>query len=669
MSNYENLLSKFISNKTEIPSASFQSIEKKLNQITDIINKDNSFKNILIYGQVQSGKTLFFTSLMMKLIEQDSKSIFIVLSNSNTRLMLQTYNRVIDEFKLVNSDVNIFLYEDYKNKNQMIFNSESDIPNIFFALKQEDHLTNLLDLLKSKYPNRKVFIIDDEADVAAVPEFEFKLDYKSISELVKKIILTFERNGVVYFPITATPFDNLAIDDKLLKPQYIICLEKAKGYFGLSKLSYLLNSFDYDINVNVASFIDKENKYYLPLELIYAIITFLVQWYERTLNNNPYKPVMLINYEWKIESQEISLSGVTMLIDDIINGLCDEQVQYILNKYYNTINLTDLKCFFSTINESNLIIRTLNNSINSKQKEHDVLLDQYNKDYAQIIIGCNKVSRGVTFKDLSLCYLYSEIPIRPLSILLQQARWFGYRNNIESNLKLAIPDYFEDYYILASNYIEYQMYLINNSCSFKNIEECFLNFSHPAPFLLQTVKKNYSEKDFHRSIWTVAISINNSYTEEKIFDLFNMNQFNWTLNNGNLVCEFNSLDHLLEVTNLQEEELYRKLYDLTTFGRTFNEKQIIKKNKNRKWIIRLINHDGEKQIACDRKAMHYEDLRTAYEEISIHNYNDEFNDDYFEYFTLDFIKLRIWKYNNYKEKKISSEGNIKTVFRADFINK
>ncbi len=191
--------------------------------------------------------------------------------------MLQTYNRIKDEFALIKAEVNLYLYEEFKNKNQMVFNVANDVPNIFFALKQEDHLNGLLDLLKTRYSNRKIFIIDDECDVAAVPEFEFKLNYKAISELIKKIIMTFNKNGVVYFPITATPFDNLAIDDKLLKPQHIICLEKAEGYFGLSKLANLLNSYNYDINVNVASFTDKNNDYFLPLELIYAIITFLVQ--------------------------------------------------------------------------------------------------------------------------------------------------------------------------------------------------------------------------------------------------------------------------------------------------------------------------------------------------------------------------------------------------------
>lgn len=124
----------------------------------------------MLLGKVQSGKTRTFISILA-LAFDNGFDVAVVLSKNSKALIEQTAKRLGSEFKMFVDDGELEIYDImHSPKTFNTFELESKL--IFVAKKQTDNIARLEKLFIESCPelgrNKRVLIIDDEADSASV---------------------------------------------------------------------------------------------------------------------------------------------------------------------------------------------------------------------------------------------------------------------------------------------------------------------------------------------------------------------------------------------------------------------------------------------------------------------------------------------------------------------
>lgn len=232
----------------------------------------------LAIGDVQSGKTVNYTSLCNKAIDTGYKIIIVLAGRTNT-LRKQTQKRLEKDFigcmkndavqqkgeivptitagvgnygNVGSNTVEAFtsnLYDFSKKLADATTISINDrmSPKVFVVKKIKSVLENLADWLRNSNRNVPIdvpmLLIDDEADDASVNTREDSSP-TTINACIRTILKLFTRK--TYLAITATPFANILInpyvegsdkiDPDLFPEDFIYCLPTPSDYIGSEKL-------------------------------------------------------------------------------------------------------------------------------------------------------------------------------------------------------------------------------------------------------------------------------------------------------------------------------------------------------------------------------------------------------------------------------------------------
>lgn len=576
----------------KISSFSENETKNKINLILEKI-KGKRFSNILVYGQVQSGKTMFFTTLIFSLIDKYINPSIVILCDNNSKLMDQTYSRIQNDINKISStkDIALYKFEEYKN---LITEEQAtkSIPRIYFCLKQKDHLDNLKRIFTKSEFNKNLVIIDDESDVASV-----SCEKGTINKSITTMIDTAINKGwiVNYFPITATPYDNCSVDfNTKLKPNIIIALNSDAGYFGLQKFHSILNNPESNNIINIS-------------------------------NNDISLNDCISDFSANILCQYKNKKHLTLLINnEIVNEKQNELCDYIKKKLKN----------------EEIIVSPLNATGKSKIFGEYLSIDDNNIYNSQIIVGCNKVSRGVTFKNLDYMFLDGSNNIS-ISTLLQRARWFGYRKNID-NLKIYLPEIYQNYFIEIADLAMLQNHILKNKIilnpyAYNILRHNFRNFKN-------LIYSNYQIKDNNKFkiMWYDDAWKEYDNDFKKIINI--LKEYPCEKINNNLVFKFKNIN------------AFGNNIDIIT--KIINDKSsYIINDKNKSIIIRCIDCNKNYKFKSNiRKILKFDNKEC----ISVHNYNDEYNDKFFNSIVIDLIKFKSWKIKN-NNKNIKNNYNYKII--------
>jgi hypothetical protein len=209
----------------------------------------NELKKGLVIGYVQSGKTANYTGLIAKAIDAGYR-IVIVMTGIHNNLRRQTQLRLESELGLSESidsqtENETFLLTgsqltggDYAPRfpNQIL----EKVNGIFVIKKNVNILKQLIDWLPPNFAG-PALIIDDEADQASINTNLNNRDEGAPSETnmyIRMLLKSFFKNRT-YVGYTATPYANVFVDPKnqndLFPEDFVVSLPKPKGYTGVSE--------------------------------------------------------------------------------------------------------------------------------------------------------------------------------------------------------------------------------------------------------------------------------------------------------------------------------------------------------------------------------------------------------------------------------------------------
>lgn len=452
-------------------------------------NQLMDFSNLgLVVGYVQSGKTANMAGLIARCIDAGYK-IIIVLAGVLNNLRAQTQQRFDRDIigygvsgTCINHPVDIIRFTsenlngDFKDS-PLWLNSTN--PNFFVIKKHPLVIEKLKSWLMNKMKNHDLsrtpcIIIDDEADQASINtnydkyDDGNKVDPSRTNKKIRELLNLFPK--CVYIGYTATPFANILIDaeeEDLYPKDFIAILPEPLGYMGARKIfglgltpSILSDEPNEDSDYDVIRYIDESDLNMLenlpgnsecPSSLTNAIISFILSSacrYLRGHENHHYS--MLVHISHKVLNHK--------MISDII----ENEVKFLKNVFKDRSGTyPEITRKIREIWEFDFIQTSKNISdqiyINSFEQileaslmfidEIEVLTLHYNSrdnlDFTQkprryIVIGGNKLSRGLTIEGLSVSYFTRTS--RTYDTLLQMGRWFGFRNQYDDLTRLYVSE-------------------------------------------------------------------------------------------------------------------------------------------------------------------------------------------------------------------------------------
>ena len=482
-------------NTEKWPVQSLQDLEYSTTQIVNQLPNPNGEDDFectgLVVGYVQSGKTANFTGVIAKAVDA-GYNMAIVFSGLHNILRKQTQVRLDRELTGLNTKGahvkqppasgnnrwNVLTKEyadfyDFFPVNML----QGNQPLLLVMKKNCTVLERLLTWLDGADDelrrNRKVLIIDDEADHGSInigrkedleeaeddeyyDEIEGDLDQSRTNELIRRIRDQFPKRA--YIGYTATPFANVLIDpfivdselgETLYPRDFIISLPKPEGYKGTEEL-FPENHGDVSGRgkLSVVSPSDKEildsieeqpfemhSHSGLPDSLVEAVMDFILTGTVKLIRNVEKHHSMLIHTDTHVHIQTEIFRRINNLWDSWNTRLVNPTLYGKHNELYEKLEERWNRDFYDNeTTEKWGVIRkripelcqeTCIMEINHTTDE-ELDYDLHKKNGLKVIaIGGTKFSRGLTLEGLTVSYYTRES--KAYDTLLQMSRWFGYR--------------------------------------------------------------------------------------------------------------------------------------------------------------------------------------------------------------------------------------------------
>lgn len=456
----------------------------------------------LIIGDVQSGKTVNYSGIICKAVDAKFRAVILMTGTTND-LRKQTQIRLDEAFTGIDTGsetLNFIGVGQYNKKlrpisfttvdkdfsksaakqlSSALSQSDGDRPMLFVIKKNVSVLKSLLDWIKThnQYGENKidgsVLMIDDEADYASVNTKAAGEDRSKTNAYIEELLNVFRFASYVGF--TATPYANVFIDPEsdedmekegLFPKDYIYTLNAPTNYIGAR------NIFPSDGKYHrMLRTIDDGEDYY-PLRhkkdddlgeiapsLRAAVNVFLVANAIRDLrgDQNTHRS-MMINVTRFVNTQQLIRKAVNEYVDDVkrsiknyaslptASALKDKNISSLHESFkreYSHIEFT-WEEVQATLFDSILPIQVYA----AHGGGDDLNYEEFNDGLRTIVVGGQRLSRGLTLEGLIVSYLYRNS--MAYDTLMQMGRWFGYRNNYDDLCRLWMDDISQDWYAFIS---------------------------------------------------------------------------------------------------------------------------------------------------------------------------------------------------------------------------
>lgn len=474
----EKLLSKFFGNDIEAK----EKVKEETYHIMQLCGNPERETNEdtgLVFGYVQSGKTLSFTTLTA-LARDNNYQIVIILAGISTNLVNQSYSRLLNDLNinkggiqrkwvLLNNPTDPIKNPQDKNtiKRELANWKKPNTPSHFkktlliTVMKNTSHLKNLLSVLRqldlSKVPT---LIIDDEGDQASMntkasanarnaktdgihTELEMSTIYGRIRNL--KAVLPHH----TFIQYTATPQAPLFINilDNL-SPNFIQLLTPGEKYTG--GISFFLENHFIVRNIPYSQVYSDNNPFdEAPETLQEAMRTFFLSVTAGYLladnKGNPKNRSMMVHPSRLVDEQGVYFVWVNHIKTHWAKVLLernesDETRQELIiefEKSYKDLksNVSDLPTFETLIADlghhiSNTAVEQLNSRAGSSV--------DWNSNYSFILVGGQAMDRGFTVEGLTITYMPRSKGVGNADTIQQRARFFGYKKDFLGHCRVYL---------------------------------------------------------------------------------------------------------------------------------------------------------------------------------------------------------------------------------------
>jgi hypothetical protein len=492
----------------------------------------------LVFGYVQSGKTLSFTTLTA-LARDNNYQIVIILAGISRNLVNQSFNRLLNDLDInqgfhrkwvmLNNPKEPIRYPQDKNtiqrelQNWKKLNTPDDFKKtlLITVMKNTSHLKNLLAVLKIlDLSNVPTLIIDDEGDQASLntrassnarrvrngevlTEIEMSTIYSRIRDL--KNILPHH----TFIQYTATPQALLFINIlENLSPNFIQLLTPGEKYTGgrafCQENHFIIRKIPYsEIYGDDNIFQEAPETLQEAMRIFFLSVTsgYLLG----NKKGNPKNRSMMVHPSRLVEEHDIYYDWVThiksfwekALLERDDNNETKIQIISQFKEAYkdlkaNTLEIQPFEVLLETLghNISNTAVEQLNSRAGSSV--------DWNSNYSFILVGGQAMDRGFTVEGLTITYMPRSMGVGNADTIQQRARFFGYKKDFLGHCRVYLDP--ENIH-LFSEYVNHEedirKKLLEHKLSGQHLNEMERRFVLDEMFRL--TRKNVLSEDLTRT--------------------------------------------------------------------------------------------------------------------------------------------------------------------------
>lgn len=494
----------------------------------------------LVFGYVQSGKTMSFTTLTA-LAKDNGYQLIIIIAGISTNLVIQSFTRLERDLRIdTRTDLKWLSFKnprlsDVTTRNQIAtalneyrdptFPEDERKTILITVMKQRNHLPNLQELLESiNLDGVPTIIIDDEGDQHSMNRYarqNARHGGNRRSVINDRIIRL--RDAIphhAFIQYTATPQAPLFIDIMdSLSPNFIKLLTPGNGYTG-GRTFFI----DRPELTQIIPDLDPTDPPTVPPEsLIYAMQIFYLGVSKGARNKEGKKRSMMIHpsqltfthtdYFRFVTNIKTHFVGILSLPDGNSDKLD------LLNEFRRAYQdlartTTDLPPFEELTGPRlrHAINSTVIQSLNSREGNRTLV--EWRNNYSFILIGGQAMDRGFTVEGLTVTYMPRSVGMGNADTIQQRGRFFGYKSQYIGYCRVYLDEEARQAYI---DYVEHEedmrRRLAEHEASGRNLNdwyrEVFLSSG------LSLARSNVFSHEFERTIFggewfTIKIPHNNN---------------------------------------------------------------------------------------------------------------------------------------------------------------
>ncbi len=406
----------------------------------------------LLYGRIQSGKTVAMIGLVAAAIDNGFR-VIVVLTSDNLTLVSQTTER----FTALDGPLAVdALKKDWAEDHKHIAKHLAKSGVVFVCSKNSKRLDDLIALLNQVgAPNYPSLVLDDEADQAtldtnlaknsrAAEKGDELADPTAIHERVVKQLSTSLRHHV-FVQVTATPYALLlqSVGSKL-RPRFTRLLEPGEGYTGgeyffeAEHLEGPKPPLEYVADDE--SSVIEQGATDAPEGLRQAIAFFLVAAAAQAIDD-PERAKSGQNFLCHTSQLRTQHATLEALVRDYIDRVGDH-VDAGAGEGVDRLQRAraDLLRTHPSAAPIEAIIAHIGRALVSRRiVVFNAGADAKLGKGLNLIIGGNILGRGVTIENLLVTYYLREPKLGQMDTMLQHARMYGYRSKLMHLTRVFLP--------------------------------------------------------------------------------------------------------------------------------------------------------------------------------------------------------------------------------------
>ena len=406
----------------------------------------------LLYGRIQSGKTVAMIGLIAAAIDNGFR-VIVVLTSDNLKLVAQT----TDRFRALDGPIPIdALTKGWSTDHRHIGKHLAQSGVVFVCSKNKKRLDDLIAFLeKVGAPNYPALILDDEAD-QATPDTNLAkssraqdkglpgVDPTAIYDRVVTQLSPSLRHHV-FLQVTATPYALLlqSVGQKL-RPSFVRLLEPGSGYTGgehffeaehiegpKPPLVYVPDSESASIQEGATD---------APDGLRQAIAFFLVAAAAQAITEPDITKAgqNFLCHTSQLRSQHSTLETMVRDYVDRVGDHLDASIGEGLDRLHKAYD--ELRLTFPDSPAIEAVLEQVKRRLVGRKV---VVVNAEAEAEAgrglNFIIGGNILGRGVTIENLLVTYYLREPKIGQMDTMLQHARMYGYRAKLMHLTRVFLP--------------------------------------------------------------------------------------------------------------------------------------------------------------------------------------------------------------------------------------
>ena len=448
-------------------------------EVASQLNGSTSRQPVMLLGQIQSGKTRGFVGVIAAAFDRGIDIALVVTKGTKT-LSAQTVARIKDDFSEFIAEDEIIVW-DVMNMPKKFTRSELSRKIVVVAKKQKHNLERLIEFMKTEeaLQNRKVLLVDDEADLASVRFVQKRGQTVSqgiIASQLDELRDLADGVAVAFLQVTATPYSlylqpedypdpanggNFLFTPK--RPAFTKILPVHSGYVGgdhyfgdreptdpLSRLTVFVDEQEQDAlrrpdqrRIRPDRVLDSPN----TVGLRRAITTFIVaadlrRWQQSEAGDREKNYAMIIHND----TQKAAHSWQDQVLDWIFEGIKDaaesdpDTLREMFDGAYDDLEVSVLgdggkmppredsfDMFIDALQSEDVLVTKIN-SDNDVMALLDEKAELRLRAPYNIFVGGNILDRGITIPNL-LAFYYGRNPnTMQADTVLQHSRMYGNRD-------------------------------------------------------------------------------------------------------------------------------------------------------------------------------------------------------------------------------------------------